>query len=132
MNFDEYQKLAIETASPANDAAMQVADFYVYPGSEVAKSDVADVLRMHYGAMGLCSEAGEVAGKVKKIMRDDYCNPDAKTVDALASEIGDVLWYVAYICDVIGIDMSEVASRNLFKLRQRASRGTLTGSGDQR
>lgn len=132
MNFNDYQAAAVTTATPANSAADKIADFYVHPGHTPSMEDMSAILRMHYGVLGMCSEAGEVAGKVKKIMRDDLCCPDEARTAELVSEIGDVLWYIAYICDVMGVEMGEVAERNLFKLRQRADKGTLQGSGDNR
>lgn len=80
-----------------------------------------------YPAMGLSNEAGEVLGKVKKILRDG-------TFDrlALVDEIGDVLWYAAALCRDLEISLEEVAQRNIDKLNSRKERGVLGGSGDTR
>lgn len=80
-----------------------------------------------YPAMGLSNEAGEVLGKVKKILRDG-------TFDrlAIADEIGDVLWYAAALCRDLEISLEEVAQRNIDKLNSRKERGVLGGSGDTR
>jgi len=80
-----------------------------------------------YPALGLAAEAGEVANKVKKILRDG--NFDRA---AIADEIGDCLWYIAALCRDLNIDMSEVANNNLAKLRDRKKRNALKGSGDKR
>ena len=72
-------------------------------------------------------EAGEVQGKVKKMLRDGTFNKDA-----IAAEIGDVLWYIAALCRDLEIDMAEVALKNLSKLKSRQERGTIQGSGDNR
>jgi len=80
-----------------------------------------------YPALGLAAEAGEVANKVKKIMRDGHFDRDA-----IADEIGDCLWYIAALCRDLNVDLSAVADRNLKKLRDREKRGTLKGSGDNR
>ena len=80
-----------------------------------------------YPALGLADEAGEVAGKVKRIMRDGTFDRDA-----IAKELGDVLWYVAALCRDLNVDMAEVAHQNLAKLRDRQERGKLQGSGDNR
>ena len=80
-----------------------------------------------YPALGLAAEAGEVANKVKKILRDG--NFDRK---AIADEIGDCLWYIAALCRDLNVDMVAVAQGNLDKLFDRKDRGVLAGSGDKR
>lgn len=103
MNFKEYQELAAKTA--------------IYP----------EEYRIVYPALGLAGESGEVAEKVKKYIRDGNLDRDL-----LAKELGDVLWYVSALSRDLGIDLDDVASRNIDKLRSRAERGTLRGSGDSR
>jgi len=85
-----------------------------------------------YPTLGLTNEAGEVAGKVKKIFRDKGGNIGAADRDALCDELGDVLWYLTQICTDLGLTLDEVAERNLRKLAGRAERGTLRGEGDER
>ena len=85
-----------------------------------------------YPTLGLTNEAGEVAGKVKKIFRDKDGTISDADRDALRSELGDVLWYLTQICPDLGITLQEVADENLRKLAARASRGTLGGEGDGR
>lgn len=80
-----------------------------------------------YPALGLAGEAGEVANKVKKILRDDKFDRDA-----IAKEIGDVLWYIAALCRDLNVDMAQLAHDNLAKLRKRQEAGTLQGDGDNR
>jgi len=82
-----------------------------------------------YLAMGLCSEAGEVAGKVKKKIRDGE-QPGYK--EALAAELGDVFWYLAVLTDRAGLSLGDLAYQNLNKLYKRKIRNTLQGSGDNR
>ena len=85
-----------------------------------------------YPTLGLCGEAGEVAEKVKKMIRDDGgVLSDARRV-ALAKELGDVLWYLAQLATEAGLDLSQIASENLAKLLSRQERGVLQGSGDER
>ena len=89
-----------------------------------------------YTALGLTSEAGEVAGKVKKILRDsDFIEtgkvPDERVMK-LESEIGDVLWYLAQLSTELGLDLGLIAERNLNKLEARQTAGTLRGDGDER
>lgn len=85
-----------------------------------------------YTALGLNGEAGEVAEKIKKIFRDHggVVTPEKRT--ELEKEIGDVLWYLAGTCTELGIDLEEIAERNLDKLFDRRDRGMLKGSGDNR
>ena len=85
-----------------------------------------------YPALGLANEAGEVAGKIKKVFRDKSGEIDAETRAALKAELGDVLWYVAQICNEIGLPMDEVAQYNLAKLYDRLERGVIHGDGDER
>jgi len=82
---------------------------------------------LEYLALGLTSEAGEVAGKVKKLIRDG--KGDKK---AIASEIGDVLWYCAMLAKETDVPLNDIMKENLRKLHSRKERGTLSGSGDER
>jgi len=103
VTFDEFQEAAGRTA--------------IYPRS----------LGLVYTALGLASEAGEVAGKVKKSIRDT-----APVREAVADELGDVLWYAAMLAKELDLSLSEIAERNVRKLSDRAQRGALQGSGDRR
>ena len=84
-----------------------------------------------YPALGLCGEAGEVAEKVKKAIRDDGGLLTAARRDALAGELGDVLWDVAQVATEAGIDLDAVADANLAKLRSRQDPALLQGSRDE-
>jgi NTP pyrophosphatase (non-canonical NTP hydrolase) len=85
-----------------------------------------------YPTLGLAGEAGEVAEKVKKLIRDDGGVLSDERRDALAKELGDVLWYVAQVATECGLDLDAVAQGNLDKLRSRRERSQLGGSGDDR
>lgn len=85
-----------------------------------------------YPALGLCGEAGEAAEKVKKAIRDDGGELTPERRDALAAELGDVLWYVAQLATEAGLDLGEIARANLDKLLSRQNRAVLHGSGDFR
>jgi len=88
---------------------------------------------LEYLALGMTSEAGEVAGKVKKLIRDgeDVEGFEMKKF-AIASEIGDVLWYCAMMAKEVGVPLNDIMKENLKKLHGRKERGTLQGSGDER
>jgi NTP pyrophosphatase (non-canonical NTP hydrolase) len=88
---------------------------------------------LEYLALGLTSEAGEVAGKVKKLIRDgeDKEGFELKKI-AIAQEIGDVLWYCAMMAREVGVPLNTIMRENLEKLHSRKARGTLQGSGDDR
>ena len=83
--------------------------------------------KLVYPALGLCGEAGEVAEKVKKFLRDG-------TLDdrEVAKELGDVLWYLSNLAEDLGYDLMEIATINIYKLEDRARRNVLRGSGDNR
>jgi len=85
-----------------------------------------------YPALGLASEAGEVAGKVKKILRDQKGKFSDEQLEILAAEIGDVLWYCAVLAEDCGFTLSHIANKNIAKLQSRKQRGVLQGSGDTR
>jgi len=85
-----------------------------------------------YPTLGLCGEAGEIAEKVKKILRDRGGIFDQSSRDELRLELGDVLWYAAQLAAELGLSLDEVAQANLGKLASRAERGTLGGDGDHR
>jgi NTP pyrophosphatase (non-canonical NTP hydrolase) len=87
---------------------------------------------MTYPALGLCGEAGEVAEKVKKTLRDDGGVLSEERREALARELGDVLWYLAQLATEAGLDLETIAEDNLEKLLSRQERGVLRGSGDDR
>jgi NTP pyrophosphatase (non-canonical NTP hydrolase) len=85
-----------------------------------------------YPTLGLCGEAGEVAEKVKKMVRDDGGVLTEERRAALAAELGDVLWYVAQLATEAGLDLDDMAAGNLQKLLSRQRRAVLSGSGDLR
>lgn len=85
-----------------------------------------------YPTLGLCGEAGEVAEKIKKMVRDDGGVLSEKRQQDLALELGDVLWYLAQVATEAKLDFAEIAAANLEKLAGRAARNTLHGDGDQR
>ena len=109
MHFNEYQELSKKTA--------------LYP--DQGKNII-------YPTLGLCSETGEIANKVKKIFRDDGGKITEEKRKELRGEVGDVLWYIAQFCTEFGYSLEDIAQENLIKLNGRMERGTLHGSGDNR
>ena len=85
-----------------------------------------------YPTLGLCGEAGEVADKVKKVIRDRGGNFSPELIESLKLELGDVLWYVAQLSTELGLGLADVASANLEKLASRAARNVISGDGDHR
>lgn len=90
-----------------------------------------------YPALGLANESGELLGKMKKVFRDNggvlgnTVLGNARRTE-MAAELGDVLWYVAELATQLEIDLNEIATANLHKLADRANRGVIGGSGDNR
>lgn len=108
MTLNEYQELALTTAIYPKDKSI------IYP------------------ALGMCGEAGEVADKVKKVIRDDNQEFTEEKKREIAKEIGDVLWYCAVLANDLGLPLQEIAVMNIEKLESRKKRGMLGGSGDNR
>lgn len=104
MTFDEYEKIVWPLA--------------IYP-----KRGTGDLT---YPILGLCGETGEVAEKFKKVLRD------GAPKDLIAAELGDVLWYLLACAKELGLTLDDIAQMNAGKLTDRARRGKLHGSGDNR
>jgi NTP pyrophosphatase (non-canonical NTP hydrolase) len=110
MTLDEYQKQALTTVLSSED-------------------EFKDLL---HWVLGINGEAGEIAEKVKKIIRDKGGKVSDEDKAEMAKEVGDVLWYLAVFADHLGLSFDEVAQKNLDKLRSRKARGVLGGTGDNR
>jgi NTP pyrophosphatase (non-canonical NTP hydrolase) len=108
MEFDDYQARARKFAKYPMDMSYQ------------------------YLALGLNGEAGEVAEKIKKMLRDGIKGEAEEWRRELVKELGDVLWYLSELAQWAGFGLDEVAEQNLAKLESRASRGKIGGSGDNR
>ncbi len=85
-----------------------------------------------YPALGLVNEAGEVAGKIKKIFRDKEGVISEADKDALKAELGDVLWYIAQVATELDLSLDDIAEYNIAKLMDRLERGKIRGDGDNR
>lgn len=114
MTFDEYQKNAIRT------------DISSKSGGKVLSVGFMDKV------LGLVGESGEVAEKIKKVLRDKNGELSEDDKQELIKELGDVLWYIALISHNLDVPMNEVAKRNNDKLLSRLDRDALGGSGDNR
>lgn len=85
-----------------------------------------------YPTLGLVNEAGEVAGKIKKVFRDKDGVISDETREALKAELGDVLWYLSQTATELDLSLDEIAEYNLAKLLDRQARGKIKGDGDNR
>ena len=85
-----------------------------------------------YPTLGLVNEAGEVAGKIKKVFRDKQGQISEETRQALKAELGDVLWYIAQVATELDLSLDEIAEHNIAKLYDRLERGKIQGEGDNR
>src|SRR5690606_17230583 len=115
MTFDEYQKQTVTF-----ELMTRAQDMKAHEPAMVAK------------LLGLVGEAGEVAEKFKKIVRDREGVITDNDKKDIAKELGDVLWYVSVVADYLGIALEEVAAGNLEKLTGRKLRNVQQGSGDNR
>ena len=109
MYCDDYQRAALRTARD---------------------KDAPDEF-MHL-VLGLVGETGEIAEKVKKLVRDQHSDLDRLDRDDMAAELGDVLWYAAVLADFLGLSLGDIAQRNIAKLADRQRRSVLGGAGDNR
>ena len=109
MNFDDYQQKAKLT-------------------NTMTDSDLAPM----YFTLGLTGEAGEIAEKVKKIIRNQGGDFSQLDREDITKELGDVLWYLAMLADNFGVSLSDVAEKNLAKLADRQARGVIKSTGDNR
>lgn len=109
MDFKEYQAKSRKTALYPN-----IGNNFVYP------------------TLGLAGEAGEVAEKIKKVIRDKEGIIDDATREEIKKELGDVLWYLSQIASELNLSFDEVAEFNIEKLASRMERGKLHGNGDNR
>jgi NTP pyrophosphatase (non-canonical NTP hydrolase) len=109
MDLNTYQTAALQTA--------------IYPDKG---------FNFAYPALGLSGEAGEVADKLKKVIRDDDGVLTDPVRDAVAKELGDAMWYLAVLAFEMDYTLEEIAQINIDKLASRKERGVISGSGDCR
>jgi len=109
MKFSEYQKKSRVTA--------------LYPSKNA---------NFIYPTLGLVGESGEIAEKIKKVLRDDDGQLSDEKKKEIGKELGDVLWYIAQLATELNVDLDEIAQGNIDKLYSRLNRGVIGGSGDNR
>lgn len=109
MTFEEYQTQSRKTA--------------LYPDKD---------RNFVYPTLGLAGEAGEVAEKIKKVLRDGGGVMSDEKKTEIEKELGDVLWYVSQIATELGLSLDRVATVNIEKLLSRLDRGVIKGDGDDR
>ena len=107
MTFNEYQQKALSTAIDKDN-------------------------ELCHRVLGLVGETGEIAEKIKKLIRDHDGDMAKLDIDDMKKELGDVLWYVATFADLLGLKFDDIAEANVAKLASRKQRGVLGGSGDNR
>jgi len=108
IHFSEYQKAAVVTKKPWEEKALEIADC----------------------GLGLTGEAGEVADMLKKHISGSKLIDSGERVEKLKYEVGDIMWYIAALCDAFGFDMGEIAEMNIEKLRKRHG-ASFSGYGDR-
>lgn len=107
-------------------------DFNTYQQGAATTAVYPESAKYIYPTLGLCGEAGEVAEKVKKVIRDNGGVFTEEKKREIVKELGDVLWYIAALLGDLGVTMDEAAVGNLEKLYSRKERGVLNGNGDNR
>ena len=100
--------------------------------AEAPDPKLAKMLKIFYATMGLAGEAGEVANKVKKILRDCHGEISEETRTKLLGELGGVAWYLVALSEELGFKIEDVLEYNYNQIRSRQARGALTGDGDDR
>ena len=96
-----------------------MSDFNSYQRSASGTAIYPEQHRITYPALGMAGEAGEVANKVKKLIRDGPENRPETWREDIASEIGDVLWYCAALASDLNLTLGMIAAQNLAKLQGR-------------
>lgn len=102
MNADDYQTEAARTLISAPDTT--------FTGTEQM---------LMWCGLGLGGEAGEVLDHLKKAI----CHQHGMDRRKLTEELGDLMWYVAGICTLIGVPLDDVLAHNVAKLQLRYPNG---------
>jgi NTP pyrophosphatase (non-canonical NTP hydrolase) len=105
-----------------NEYQDAIKKFAIYPGA-----GTGNLPALSYTALGLAEEAGEYAGKVSKLIRDNVFE-----TQLAVKELGDVLWQLTRAATELNVSLNDVAEMNIEKLTKRLQNGTIQGSGDSR
>jgi len=131
MNFYDYQVFT-DTTAIYKESIKKYVDSLEIPNKEKAE-DLYEFLSLVYAVLGLTNEAGEIAGKLKKIIRDKNCEISFEDINNIGYEVGDVFWYQAQTLNNLqNLNGDAILNSNIQKLNSRKERGVLQGSGDKR
>lgn len=129
LTLNEYQRRAMETCTESSN-------------------------NFAYMALGLVAEVGEFADKVAKAVRKVRLSIDdnqlqltdewvqswtpeeaeeyEKLMKGIKAELGDIMWFVSGLAEVLDIPLDDLGSANLAKLADRKKRNVIIGDGDNR
>jgi NTP pyrophosphatase (non-canonical NTP hydrolase) len=106
--------------------------FAEYQIAALKTGDLTRKNELYHLVLGLVGETGEIAEKMKKLIRDHASDESKIDRNDIKKELGDVLWYIAVLAEYLGIKLEDIAAFNVQKLADRQKRGVLGGSGDNR
>ena len=124
LQVNEYHSGAMETALYGSSVADLTLD--------LNHAELADLMKLVYAVTGLAGEGGELANKLKKVIRDDGGRLTEERRSQMRKELGGVLWYAAATATELGINLSDVCQENLDILQSRQERNVIHGDGDDR
>ncbi len=108
----------------AGEIAEKVHKHIFVEGKEPTKAELKLLEYVH----NLVIKAGKVAERIKKHIRDGATINEKE----IKYELGDVVFYITAIANYFDTNLQEIININVDKLEDRASRGVLQGSGDNR
>ena len=131
MTFSEYQEKTANTAIYPNGVELLKERVLLRQNGHDKAAEILTNIGVFYCGLGL-GEAGEVQGKLKKILRDSggFITPEMR--EKIGDEIADNLWYLSQLSTELGLSLDTLAEKNIAKLKSRQERGKLQGSGDER
>ena len=94
-------------------------------------ADWANPQRLLTGAIGICSEGGELLDLVKKIIFQGK-KPSEELRNKVKNELGDVMWYVQQVLITMEWDLEEVLAENTKKLSGRYPEGFSVDKSENR